>query len=330
MTHTNITSERELLGFTAPASLQQPNRIAGHWMAAKIALSGLAVAAMMIRTGLRVAPENLGFAAASLLMFGLATARIWARRAASRFQEQLRDFSEDILLFLSICLLGVIASYPLAADSSGFADAGLHRMDQFMHFDWLFWYRTVSHFPALQLIGVWAYACIYVSPIILLGYFAWTHQRLAARQFLVTFWLAIVLTLLLFPLFPAEGPLAYLWHGRIPYMPTSALYQEQLIPALRTGRVTSIDMGALRGLVCAPSFHTVSAVVYLAAAWPIKRLRWVLVSVNVAMLLATPIEGTHYLSDMIAGLFVAVFAILAVRTGLRLVWASNGKLAQST
>jgi len=296
-----------------------PHQIPGHWMAAKIGLSGLVVLAMMVRTGLRVAPENLGFALVSLVMFALAAARFWSRRPASLFQAQLRDFSEDILLFLSICLLGVIASYPLAAGSQGFADQSLQRMDRMLHFNWLAWYRAVSDYPALQLIGSAAYACIYVSPIVLLGYFAMTRQRQQARQFLLTFWFAIVVTLMLFPLFPAEGPLAYLWHGRIPYMPTSALYQEQMIPALRMHRLTHIDLGALRGLVCAPSFHTVSAVVYLAAAWPIARLRWVLVSINLAMLLATPIEGTHYLSDMIAGLFVAVFAILAVRSALRLI-----------
>ncbi|MEP7222182.1 MAG: phosphatase PAP2 family protein [Novosphingobium sp.] len=321
MTQIEITRhEGERTSF-APLLMPRPKHIAGQWMAAKIGLSCLAVTAMMVRTGMRVAPENLAFAGVALLMLGLAATRFWARRGSSRFQEQMRDFSEDILLFLSICLLGVIASYPLAAASSGFADAHLLRIDRLLHFDWLEWYRAVSHHPVLQHIGTWAYACIYVSPIILLAHFAQTQQRLAARQFLVTFWLAIVLTLLLFPLFPAEGPLAYLWHGRIPYMPTSALYQEQLIPALRTHRITNVDMGALRGLVCAPSFHTVSAVVYLAAAWPIKRLRWVLVAINAAMLLSTPIEGTHYLSDMIAGLFVAVFAILAVRTGLRLIWS---------
>lgn len=96
-------------------------------------------------------------------------------------------------------------------------------------------------------------------------------------------------------------------------MPTSALYQEELVIALRAHRMTDIDLGALRGLVCAPSFHTASAVVFMAAAWPVPRLRWVIVPVNLAMLLATPVEGTHYLTDMIVGALVALAAIAIVR-----------------
>jgi membrane-associated phospholipid phosphatase len=99
-------------------------------------------------------------------------------------------------------------------------------------------------------------------------------------------------------------------------MPTSALYQEQLIPALRARTFTRVDLGALRGLVCAPSFHTVCAVLYILTAWPIKKLRWWLVGLNIVMLLAVPVEGTHYLTDMIAGMLVALFATFVIRTAI--------------
>ena len=59
-----------------------------------------------------------------------------------------------------------------------------------------------------------------------------------------------------------------------------------------------------------------SAVLYIIAAWPIRRLRWPLLALNIAMLLATPVEGTHYLTDMIVGAMVAVAASIAVRRGL--------------
>lgn len=287
-----------------------------RWLVAALVLSGLVVGAMMIRAGLVVAPMTFGFAAALATMAALALARYRWRAPASLTEVQLRAFCEDFLLFLAISLLGVLASYPAAAATSGFSDAGLARIDRLLHFDWLAWYRVVADHPVLQWLGAAAYSAIYVSPVLILGYFAITHRRSEARRFLGTYWLAVVLTLALFPLFPAEGPLAFLWHGPIPYMPTSALYQEQLIPVLRAGQMTHIDLGALRGLVCAPSFHTVSAVVFIAAAWPIPRLRWVIVPISLAMLLATPVEGTHYLTDMIAGALVAGAAILAVRLAL--------------
>ena len=300
--------------------------IPGTWMAVALALNSLAVIVMMARTSLVVAPTNLGLMLVVLCLFVLGGVRFWARKPASVLQQQLRDFSEDTLLFALICLLGILASYPEAAGTTGFADPALAHMDQMLHFDWTAWYRAVSNYPALQRAGTAAYAAIYVSPLLLLGHFAWTQKRAEARRFLLTFWVAAVLTLLLFPLFPAEGPLAFLWHGPIPYMPTSALYQAQIIPALRAHTVTDIEIGSLRGLICAPSFHTVSAVLYVVAAWPVARLRWVLGPLNVLMLLATPIEGTHYLTDMIVGLLVALCAIFAVRMGLHFLQLSQTRL----
>jgi hypothetical protein len=287
------------------------------WLVWALGSSGLVVAAMMAQARLIVVPRTSGFAAAVAIMLPLALGRWRLRLPVSLRQRQLQAFCEDAFLFLAISLLGVLASYPVAAATSGFADATLAHADRLLHFDWPAWYGTVSRHPLLQHLGAAAYAAIYVSPMVVLGHFALHQRRCEARRFLATYWLAVVLTLALFPLLPAEGPLAFLWHGPIPYMPTSALYQEQLIPALRAHRVTDIDLGALRGLVCAPSFHAASAVVFIAAAWPARRLRRVVVPINLAMLLATPVEGTHYLADMIAGALVAVAAILAVRIGIR-------------
>jgi hypothetical protein len=315
------TSELRPLGTPVPGGNTAPinaRLLPAAWLVWVLGASCLVVAAMMAQAQLIVVPRTIGFAAAVAVMLPLALGRWGLRRPVSLRHRQLQAFCEDAFLFLATSLLGVLASYPAAAATSGFADAGLAHVDRLLHFDWLAWYGIVSRHPLLQHLGVAAYAAIYVSPLILLGYFAISQRRCEARRFIATYWLAVVLTLALFPLFPAEGPLAFLWHGPIPYMPTSALYQEQLIPALRAHQMTDIDLGALRGLVCAPSFHAASAVVFIAAAWPIPRLRWVLVPINLAMLAATPVEGTHYLTDIIAGALVAGAAIVAVRAGLGL------------
>lgn len=288
------------------------------WLISALAASGLAVVAMMAWAGLIIMPVSFGFVATVAIMAPPALGRFWLRRPNSPRQRRLSAFCEDAFLFLAISLLGVLASYPAAAATKGFADPALAHVDRLLHFDWLAWYAVVSASPWLQRLGALAYAAIYVTPAILLGWFALTDRRCEARQFLVTFWLAAVLTLAAFPLFPAEGPLAYLWHGPIPYMPTSALYQQELIPALRAHQMTGIDLAALRGLVCAPSFHTASAVVFMAAAWPVARLWRLTLPINLAMLAATPIEGTHYLADMIAGALVGVLAVAIVRSVLGL------------
>ncbi|MDQ2878516.1 MAG: phosphatase PAP2 family protein [Pseudomonadota bacterium] len=286
--------------------------IPGWWIALAILGSFTTFAVLMQSADLHidpVAPASLIFAAC----FAVAGGVRWVlRHPRSGAERTTRDVAEYYSLFTIIALIGATSCYPLAAMTHGFADAGLQRADTAMGFDWLAWYRTVAAHPVLQWLGTAAYQSIFVTPAAILAYFAWSDDRARARRFLASFWLAAVAALTLYVFVPAVGPLAYLWHGPLPYVPESGLYQQQLIPLLRAHGLHVVDLGHLRGLVCAPSFHTASAVLFVAAAWPIKRLRWPVVVINTLMLMATPVEGTHYLSDMILGAAIAFASLKAV------------------
>lgn len=205
-----------------------------------------------------------------------------------------RNAAEYYGLFVSVCIIGALAAYPVSALSSGFAVRLLQRIDNILGFNWLGWYRFVVDHPAIQGPERAADESIFLSPVVLLGYFAWVGKKAEARRFIASFWLAALFTLTLFALLPAKGPLALLWHGPLPYVPASALYEAELIPALRSHPANPIDLGAPHGLVAAPSFHAASALLYVSAAWAIPPLRWPIVIMNLAMLLATPVEGTHH------------------------------------
>ncbi|MBU6266843.1 MAG: phosphatase PAP2 family protein [Sphingomonadales bacterium] len=286
-----------------------------RWLAGALLASAVAIALLMIRTRLTVDPVNRAFAALAVAIAAFALVRHRTHGAASPGQTRLRDFSELCLAMIAIAVLGAIGSYEAASATTGFDDAALARADRMLHFDWLELYRLVVRHPTLQWLGAAAYDSVFVSPLALIGWMAWHGRRVQAYRFLLAFWLSTVLTLVLFPLFPARGALAFLWHGPIAYMPTNGLYQGAIIPALRAHAISRIEFDALRGIVCAPSFHTVCAVLYIAAAWPVALLRRWLVPLNTAMLLAIPVEGTHYLVDMILGALVAFAALGAVRVG---------------
>lgn len=276
-----------------------------------IGLSIAICAALMWKAGLRIdplLPANLAYLAALLLLFAVRPA---LSRTSRRWAPGLADLAENVGLFMAMALTGAVATYPLAALSHGFADAPLQRIDEALHFRWLAWYQMVASHPSLQKLGVAAYQCIYVIPAALLIAFAIRGQRGEAHRFLASFWLAAILTLTLYLFMPAVGPLTYLWKGPIPYMPTSAIWQEQLIPALRAHQIGQVNLNELRGLVSAPSFHTASGVLYIAAAWGCGNLRWPLIFMSLAMLVSVPVEGTHYLADMILGAAVALVAVLA-------------------
>jgi membrane-associated phospholipid phosphatase len=80
-----------------------------------------------------------------------------------------------------------------------------------------------------------------------------------------------------------------------------------------------LDLFGLGGIVTFPSFHAASAVLYAWALWPVRWMRPIVVLAFTAMLAATPINGGHYLIDIIAGTAIAILAIAAARRAGRLV-----------
>ncbi|NBC36975.1 PAP2 family protein [Novosphingobium sp. FSY-8] len=304
-----------LVGQTPETLSLRPDRpgIPLRWLAMALMGSGAVVAGLMVQNGLGINWRDGSFGLFVGIIAALGLARFLTHPGLTPAQRRTRDFSEYAMLMICASAIGGVASYAAASDTQGFVDPFLAGLDAKLHFNWLTWYQTVIHHPILQHLGAAAYGSIYVSPVILLGAIAWSGNRSAAQRFLFTYWLGAAMTLALFPLFPAKGALEYLWHGPIPYMPTTNLYQGSIIPALRQHTFGEINLGALRGLVCAPSFHTVCATLYIVTAWPMRRLRYVLVPLNVAMLLSTPVEGTHYLSDMLMGFALALTALMLER-----------------
>ena len=281
-------------------------------------LSAVVLAVLLYRAELVIHP----FAAGTLCFGGSFSALgvlAWVGGRSARPGLQLAGRTAAYyVLFTMLCLIPAIGSYPVAAMSHGFADSTLQRADEAFGFDWLAWYDVTAAHPWLQHFGRAAYQSIFVSPAILLVHYALEHRRREAARFLATVWLASVVTLLLFWQLPAVGPFAYLWHGTAPYMPISELWQPQVIPALREHTLHAIDLAHLVGLVSAPSFHTAADVILIAFAWRHTSLRLLLVPLNLAMLLSIPVEGTHYLSDMLLGAGVAVMALWTAPQLLRM------------
>lgn len=298
-----------------------PAILPGRWIVAALAFSMVVHVVLMRRAGLIIDPLAAScrpFYAVGALLIGL---RIGLRRAATPLQRVVRDGAGYFGAFTLFVLVGATICYPIAAESRGYADAWLTRSDAAVGFDWITWYRAVATHPLLQKLGRFAYESIFVSPALILAHAALSGRRDRAHAFLLSFWLAATITLTTFWFMPAIGPFAYLWHAHVPYLPISELWQPQIIPALRAHTVHVIDLSQLRGLVSAPSFHAAAAILFIAAAWPLRPLRWSLLALNLAMLLSTPVEGTHYLTDVIMGMTVAVVALVTV------VWVERRRLS---
>jgi membrane-associated phospholipid phosphatase len=71
------------------------------------------------------------------------------------------------------------------------------------------------------------------------------------------------------------------------------------------------------GIITFPSLHAALAVIVAAVLWPIPVLRWPVLGVNALMLAATPIDGSHYFIDVVAGIVLALACLTAARAMAR-------------
>ncbi|WP_419826299.1 phosphatase PAP2 family protein [Sphingomonas sp.] len=287
------------------------------WLVTAAAIGCVAVCALLASAdlALQVGARPLDLACAGA---GMAVLLLYLLRdAVDGWRRALHETVTHAALFTLFCLTGAVAAYPVAAGGGGYVDAALVRADAMLGFHWPVWYVFVASHHWAQTLGRAAYLSIFVTPALLIGQFARTRRTAEARRFLAAFWTAAVLTLAIARALPVRGPLASMTAARLPYVPVSGLFQAELPPRLRLHELHQVDLMALHGLVGAPSFHTASAVLYVAVGWRCRRLRWPILALNSAMLLATPVEGTHYLVDMLMGAGVALVALALVDAVIR-------------
>jgi len=144
-------------------------------------------------------------------------------------------------------------------------------------------------------------------------------NRLASFSMALT--LALLATALLSGLFPARN--TYLFYGMGPadhagirLVATTDHIADLL--AIRDGSMRWIDMTSMKGIVTFPSFHTVLACIAIWALWTVPYVRWMSLAINLTMIVATPVQGSHYFIDLIAGAAVALSSISA--TSIAVAW----------
>lgn len=284
------------------------NRRSVLWLL--VAVAGAIVAALFWCAGLRVR-----FSSSNQLFLWISTGVMCLayRPPEGTWKQKLLDSMEFAALLSLISTIGAFGTYAAAALTTGYADDLLARLDQAMGFDWVWFYNLSREHAWLQIAGKIAYVSIFISPTVLVLTFAWTGRREEARRFLFAFLVALAVTVVIASFFLARGAIEYHVGATPAYMPQAGVHHAQIIRDLRAGLLDHVDPARLAGLLTFPSFHATSAILFIWAAWPIRWLRGPMLGMNVAMLLATPIEGGHYLIDVFGGIAIAWVGIAALR-----------------
>jgi membrane-associated phospholipid phosphatase len=220
--------------------------------------------------------------------------------------------AESCAQIASILLLGMMLTYPLATLAFPYRDPALHAMDVWLGLDWQAYLDVFNASPALGLVSKAAYCSMQLQyPLVILALTA-SSRFLRLQQYIFTVLIALAVTLVIFTFVPAVGAYAYLHVPAEHYAslaPIVTFEQMQHLEAMRNGSWSVIrDM---EGLISFPSFHTISAILFSWALFPIAKLRWWVLGLNAALIASTPVQGAHYFIDIPGGALVAAVAILA-------------------
>ena len=147
--------------------------------------------------------------------------------------------------------------------------------------------------------------------VLLLGF---TGRLAWLRVYMLAFVFAALVTIGLSALAPAEG--VWLHDGIRNADPALLPVSHTSWPVflgLRDGSVRALMAMGSEGIITFPSLHAALAVILIAAFWPVKAARWPAAALNTVMLVATPIDGSHYFVDVFAGVAIAVVSLIAAR-----------------
>lgn len=134
-------------------------------------------------------------------------------------------------------------------------------------------------------------------------------EKKSLETFVLRFMISALLTLLLFSYLPADGPFR-------PYGYEQSASQQRYLAqfeALRCGALRRIGWDNAEGLITFPSFHATWALL-LALAYRKRRVLFVTAAVlNATVIFSTLTTGWHYVSDVFAGVIVAMIALVLTR-----------------
>jgi hypothetical protein len=217
---------------------------------------------------------------------------------------------------VAFAAVGAPLSYLAAAADLPLQDHALVALDRLLGLDWraLLAWMNARHWLHAVLHPIYSSLTLQMTIAVLC--LAFSGRLIWLRIYTLAFIFAALATIAISALWPAAGA----W----PHFGLTSADSPHLVPAvstswpvffgLRDGSLRSLVAVGSEGIITFPSLHAALAVILIAALWPIAALRWVALGLNLIMLAATPIDGSHYFVDVMAGIAIAVPCLVAART----------------
>ena len=243
----------------------------------------------------------------------IAIAGFFAPLAIGRYRRdlRLRTTLHTAALLIAFQAAAATLSYLVTSTGAPLVDARLAAWDRALGFDWLAAHRALQAHPLVTVLLQIAYDSGMAQLVFVILFLGFTARPAPLAEFMRLFIAATLIVVVLSGLFPAAGAWKYYDLG-------SAFDLSKLshFEALRNGGLRDVSFSRMQGLISMPSLHAAMAVL-LAHAMRSTVLFPMFLGLNLAMLAATPIDGGHYLVDVLAGVALALALVAASRRAAR-------------
>jgi membrane-associated phospholipid phosphatase len=214
------------------------------------------------------------------------------------------------VLYLAItCFCGVLAAYATQRFSLPLQDQFFERTDLALGVNWFDVAHWVDDHPVIHEVLKLAYGTMSAQialPVVVLAFLGNTDE---VRKYLLSFVVALTVTIAISALLPAASPIALVDRTTFHVMQfTGATPVDHLMQLRSAGSLIINDR--LGGIATFPSFHATIAVLTPLTLRRYRGIFLVLLMLDAAMLCGTITEGAHYVTDILGGSCVAFAAYL--------------------
>jgi len=277
---------------------------------ATIGLIGLVMVGATFITPLRIEWRSFWAPVACALLIAAAG---WFYRSV-RNEPRLAAVLNSTAQIIAFAAVGAPLSYLAARAGFPMQDALFDCWDrEWLHLDWTSLMQMIAARPNLRLVLLLAYSSFAVQTVTTVFALGVAGRLASLKTFIAAFISTTLVTIAISAVLPAVGPWVFLdLHSDMAngFLPTSSTSWPVFL-GLRDGTFHTINGMNSEGIITFPSLHAALGMLFGAALWRVKGIKWAGLVLNGAMLISTPAYGSHYFVDVIAGVLIAAVCWIA-------------------
>lgn len=245
-----------------------------------------------------------------LMSLGLLAVGLYYQRR--RGEPQLAAMALGTSFLIGFSAVASVLNYFLLTVAGTRIDAPLASLDRAVGFDWPRAFAWLMAHPVLNMLAFAAYTSMLPQVAVLIIVLA-TIEPAHVMRFCAALALGALICIAIWVMAPSFGAFSvYGVHAPHTLLALDGAYAHDLVRLLKDGPGL-VSPADTKGLIGFPSYHAVMALLAIRFAWPVRWLRWPVVVLNLAVLLATPLQGGHHLIDVLAAWPVTLVALAGAR-----------------